>query len=188
MERQGPHLHCKRSLRQVRGKPTQLVFAVVLLSCIAAVCRTEQTFLRLDRVQHSSAIAQRIAGGTAEVRSIRSTATALRAKGKKERQADTEDQKRKAFERVKKDDVIEMEGEVLSICHNNFKVELENGAEVDATLAGKLRMNRIKVYPGDAVTVEMSPFDLTKGRIIFRTIKLAPGMEPPKPGKDRKKR
>eukprot|EP00913_Durusdinium_trenchii_P029131 g27311.t1 len=71
-----------------------------------------------------------------------------------------------------KDDVIELEGTVVVHSRNVFKVLLSNGAEVQCTLAGKLRMNNIKVMEGDAVTVEMSPFDLTKGRIVFRTIKM----------------
>ena len=49
-----------------------------------------------------------------------------------------------------------------------FKVELENGLEVLAHISGKLRMNYIKILPGDKVTLEMSPYDLTKGRIIWR--------------------
>jgi len=53
---------------------------------------------------------------------------------------------------------------------NVFKVMLTNGAEVQCTLAGRLRMNSIKVLEGDKVTVELSPFDLTRGRITFRTI------------------
>eukprot|EP00929_Paragymnodinium_shiwhaense_P002140 TRINITY_DN102342_c0_g1_i1.p1 TRINITY_DN102342_c0_g1~~TRINITY_DN102342_c0_g1_i1.p1 ORF type:complete len:255 (-),score=75.29 TRINITY_DN102342_c0_g1_i1:85-849(-) len=69
-----------------------------------------------------------------------------------------------------KDDVIEMKGMVLQHSRNVFKVQLENGIEVQCTLAGKLRLNRIKVLEGDQVTVEMSPFDLTRGRITFRTI------------------
>jgi len=70
----------------------------------------------------------------------------------------------------KKDNVIEMAGTVLMHSRNIFKVALTNGAEVQCTLAGKLRMNSIKVLEGDAVTVEMSPFDLTRGRITFRSI------------------
>jgi len=69
-----------------------------------------------------------------------------------------------------KDDVIEMKGMVMSHSRNVFKVALDNGVEVQCTLAGKLRMNNIKVLEGDQVTVEMSPFDLTRGRITFRTI------------------
>ncbi len=49
-----------------------------------------------------------------------------------------------------------------------FKVELENGAEILAHVSGKIRMHYIKILPGDRVKVEMSPYDLTKGRIIFR--------------------
>jgi len=49
-----------------------------------------------------------------------------------------------------------------------FKIELESGHEILAHLSGKMRMNRIRILPGDRVTVEMSPYDLSKGRIIFR--------------------
>ena len=49
-----------------------------------------------------------------------------------------------------------------------FKVELENGHQILATISGKLRMNFIRILPGDKVTIEMSPYDLTKGRIIWR--------------------
>ena len=68
-----------------------------------------------------------------------------------------------------KEDVIEVEGVVVEALPNtNFKVELENGHQVLAHISGKLRMNYIKILPGDEVTVEMSPYDLTKGRITWR--------------------
>ena len=68
-----------------------------------------------------------------------------------------------------KEDVIEVEGTVVeSLPNTNFKVELENGHQILAHISGKLRMNYIKILPGDRVKVEMSPYDLTKGRIIFR--------------------
>lgn len=73
-------------------------------------------------------------------------------------------------EKKKKDNVIEMDGTVMLHSRDIFKVELTNGAEVQCTLGGKLRMNKIKVLEGDRVTVEMSPFDLTRGRITFRSI------------------
>ncbi|CAE7334214.1 infA [Symbiodinium microadriaticum] len=91
--------------------------------------------------------------------------------GPKGRRKDTKKQVQVQKERKKRDNVIELEGKVLVHSRNIFKVLLSNGAEVQCTLAGKLRMNNIKVMEGDAVTVEMSPFDLTKGRIVFRTIK-----------------
>ena len=66
-------------------------------------------------------------------------------------------------------DVIEIEGKVVEKLPNAFfKVELENGHQVLAHISGKLRMNFIKILPGDKVTIEMSPYDLTKGRIIWR--------------------
>ena len=68
-----------------------------------------------------------------------------------------------------KEDVIEIEGIVNETLPNAmFKVELENGHEVLAHVSGKIRMHYIKILPGDKVKVEMSPYDLTKGRIVFR--------------------
>ena len=68
-----------------------------------------------------------------------------------------------------KDDVIEFEGTVLEALPNAmFKVELPNGHVVLAHISGKLRMNFIKILPGDRVTVELSPYDLSRGRITYR--------------------
>ena len=68
-----------------------------------------------------------------------------------------------------KEDVIEVEGTVVETLPNtNFKVELENGHQILAHISGKLRMNYIKILPGDKVKVELSPYDLSKGRIIWR--------------------
>ena len=70
---------------------------------------------------------------------------------------------------MSKEDVIEVEGIVVETLPNtNFKVELENGHQILAHISGKLRMNFIRILPGDKVTIEMSPYDLTKGRIIWR--------------------
>ena len=70
---------------------------------------------------------------------------------------------------MSKADVIEVEGKVLEKLPNAmFSVELENGHQVLARISGKLRMNYIRILPGDKVTLEMSPYDLTKGRIIWR--------------------
>ena len=70
---------------------------------------------------------------------------------------------------MSKADVIEVEGTILEKLPNAFfKVELENGHQVLAHISGKLRMNFIRILPGDKVTIEMSPYDLTKGRIIWR--------------------
>ena len=69
-----------------------------------------------------------------------------------------------------KDDVLELEGTVVENLPNAmFKVELENGHQVLAHISGKLRMNFIRILPGDKVKVEMSPYDLTRGRITWRT-------------------
>lgn len=68
-----------------------------------------------------------------------------------------------------KEDIIEVQGVVTEALPNTqFKVELENGHEILAHISGKLRMNYIKILPGDTVTVEMSPYDLTIGRITWR--------------------
>lgn len=68
-----------------------------------------------------------------------------------------------------KQDVFELEGTVLDTLPNAmFKVELENGHEILAHVSGKIRMNYIRILPGDKVTVEMSPYDLTRGRITYR--------------------
>lgn len=68
-----------------------------------------------------------------------------------------------------KEDVIEVEGTVVEALPNtNFKVELENGHQILAHISGKLRMNYIKILPGDRVKVELSPYDLTRGRITWR--------------------
>ena len=68
-----------------------------------------------------------------------------------------------------KEDVLEMEGEVLENLPNaTFKVKLENGHEVLGYISGKMRMNYIRILPGDKVTVEISPYDLSKGSITFR--------------------
>jgi len=68
-----------------------------------------------------------------------------------------------------KEDVIEVEGTVVEALPNAmFQVELENGHKVLAHISGKLRMNFIRILPGDKVTVELSPYDLTRGRITWR--------------------
>ena len=68
-----------------------------------------------------------------------------------------------------KEEAIEVEGRVLEPLPNAmFRVELENGHKVLAHISGKMRMHFIKILPGDKVTVELSPYDLTRGRIIYR--------------------
>ena len=70
---------------------------------------------------------------------------------------------------MSKQDLLEFKGKVVDLLPNAmFRVQLENGHTVTAHTAGKLRKNRIRVLQGDAVTVEMTTFDLSKGRIIFR--------------------
>lgn len=70
---------------------------------------------------------------------------------------------------MSKEDVIEIEGIVVEKLPNAmFRVELENGHQVLAHISGKLRKNFIRILPGDKVTMEMSPYDLTKGRITWR--------------------
>ncbi|MDP2708460.1 MAG: translation initiation factor IF-1 [bacterium] len=66
-------------------------------------------------------------------------------------------------------DFIEMQGEVLELMPAaSFKVALENGHEILAHLSGKMRMNKIRILPGDKVKIQISPYDLTKGRITYR--------------------
>ena len=68
-----------------------------------------------------------------------------------------------------KDDVLELEGTVIEALPNaTFRVELQNGHQILAHISGKLRMNFIRILSGDKVTVELSPYDLTKGRITWR--------------------
>ena len=68
-----------------------------------------------------------------------------------------------------KEETIEMEGKVLEIIPGGkIKVELENGHMIEAYVSGKIRMNYIRILPGDKVTMEISPYDLTRGRITFR--------------------
>ncbi|KGG81026.1 MULTISPECIES: translation initiation factor IF-1 [Caloranaerobacter] len=70
---------------------------------------------------------------------------------------------------MSKKDVIEVEGTVVEALPNAmFKVRLDNGHELLAHISGKLRMNFIRILPGDKVTVELSPYDLTRGRITWR--------------------
>ena len=69
-----------------------------------------------------------------------------------------------------KDDVIELEGTVIEALPNaTFKVEIPGGHQILAHISGKLRMNFIRILPGDKVTVQMSPYDLTRGRITCRS-------------------
>ncbi len=69
-----------------------------------------------------------------------------------------------------KEDVIEVEGIVVETLPNAmFRVDLENGHRVLAHISGKMRMHFIKILPGDKVTIQLSPYDLSRGRIIYRT-------------------
>ena len=71
---------------------------------------------------------------------------------------------------MSKSDVIEVEGVVTeSIPNAMFEVELPNGHKILAHVSGKMRMNYIRIYPGDKVTIELSPYDLTRGRITWRS-------------------
>ncbi|CCV65278.1 MAG: translation initiation factor IF-1 [Paracholeplasma sp.] len=68
-----------------------------------------------------------------------------------------------------REDLIEVQAKVVEVLPNTkFKVELENGHVVLAHVSGKIRMNNIRILPGDSVTVELSPYDLTRGRITYR--------------------
>ncbi len=77
--------------------------------------------------------------------------------------------RRKRADLTDKEDTIEVEGTVLeSLPNAMFKVELDNGHRVLAHISGKMRMHYIKILPGDKVKVELSPYDLNRGRIIYR--------------------
>lgn len=68
-----------------------------------------------------------------------------------------------------KEDTIQIQGEILEMLPNaTFRIKLENGHEVLGYISGKMRMNYIRIFPGDKVTVEMTPYDLSKARIVFR--------------------
>jgi translation initiation factor IF-1 len=70
---------------------------------------------------------------------------------------------------MSKEDVIEMQGEVLETLPNaTFRVKLENGHVLLGHISGKMRMHYIRILPGDKVTVQLTPYDLSKGRIVFR--------------------
>lgn len=70
---------------------------------------------------------------------------------------------------LKKEDAIELEGTVTEpLPKAMFRVELENGVSVLCSISGKIRMNYIRILPGDKVTVQLSPYDLTRGRITYR--------------------
>lgn len=76
------------------------------------------------------------------------------------------DEKRGA---AKEKDTIQIEGTVVEPLPNTmFRVELENGHKILAHISGKMRMNYIRILPGDRVTVELSPYDLSRGRIVYR--------------------
>jgi translation initiation factor IF-1 len=71
---------------------------------------------------------------------------------------------------MSKEDAIEFQGEVLETLPNaTFKVKLENGHVVLGHISGKMRMHYIRILPGDKVTVQLTPYDLSKGRIVFRS-------------------
>ena len=71
---------------------------------------------------------------------------------------------------MSKSDVIEVEGVVTEAYPNAmFEVQLQNGHKILAHVSGKMRMNYIRIYPGDKVTIELSPYDLTRGRITWRS-------------------
>ncbi len=73
------------------------------------------------------------------------------------------------FNYMAKEDLIEVEGTIVEALPNaKFRVEIENGHIVEAHISGKIRMNYIRILPGDKVKVELSPYDLSKGRITYR--------------------
>ena len=77
--------------------------------------------------------------------------------------------KREFTPKVPREDVIQLQGEIVDNLPNaTFKVKLENGHEILGHISGKMRMHYIRILPGDKVTVELTPYDLSKGRIVFR--------------------
>lgn len=79
---------------------------------------------------------------------------------------------------AKNDEVIELKGKVIeNLAGATFRVELENGHEVICRISGRMRKNAIKIIPGDIVTVELTPYDLSKGRITYRHKKGDPSQE-----------
>lgn len=83
--------------------------------------------------------------------------------------ADSAEDENKSKAPANKKGFIEVSGVVEELLPSTtFKVKLENGHEILAHLSGKMRMHRIRILPGDEVTIEMTPYDLTKGRIVYR--------------------
>lgn len=81
---------------------------------------------------------------------------------------------------MSREDVLEFKGKVIELLPNaNFRVELENGHVIVAYISGKMRKNRIRILIGDAVTIEMTPYDLTQGRVTHR--EKAPSFNNPQP-------
>merc|ERR1712217_593138 len=107
-----------------------------------------------------------------------------KAKERMKREAAQKKLDRMEANKKEKENVIEMDGVVMQHARNLFKVTLDNGAECQCTISGRLRMNKIRVLEGDTVTVELSPFDLTRGRITFRKIDKSamPPAPPPRGG------
>ena len=82
---------------------------------------------------------------------------------------DSDDENGLKNQRKKKKKLVDISGIVTqNLSNGKFQVKLENGVQVIAHLSGKIRQNRIKIVAGDKVTVELSPYDLTKGRIVYR--------------------
>lgn len=91
------------------------------------------------------------------------------AKGKKKDAKDDSADREETRERKPKPGVIELDGEVIELLPGAvFRIELENGHEIHGHLSGRMRMHRIRILPGDRVRVEMTPYDLTKGRVVYR--------------------
>jgi translation initiation factor IF-1 len=87
-----------------------------------------------------------------------------------------------------KEELVELEGVVSEVLRNtSFRVTLQNGAHVMAYASGKMRKHRIRILAGDRVTLEMSPYDLTKGRINFRHKDDAPARTAPRPSQFRRR-
>mmetsp|Transcript_28336 Transcript_28336/g.65676 ORF Transcript_28336/g.65676 Transcript_28336/m.65676 type:complete len:191 (+) Transcript_28336:97-669(+) len=160
---------------QGRRRPQQSsrrpLFASVLAACCCICSWQLVAFCGSQAVRHSSQLPG----------SWQSSIARAAAKERKPSKATLEKQRKMAQQDAarerKKEDKIEINGVVIQHARNLWKVELENGAVVPCTIGGRLRKASIKVIEGDKVTVEMSPFDLTRGRITYRTIDQMPDQE-----------
>ena len=163
--------------RALRGWDFPLLDAQVAsphLFTLGAIEIDARRFLRACRqtdraLRHRRLVARRVPGAQA-ARPRRLSAISLPAPVRSwQNRAPFQLPTRKPRKKVSKDDVIEMEGSILETLPNTmFRVKLENGHVVTAHISGRMRKNYIRILTGDKVKVEMTPYDLTKGRITYR--------------------